>query len=314
MVHWMAWGVSALSSRLFHVASANYYKKYIQNGFEHYLVNIYLLILVTFGKLFVNSSFNMNATVIAFGLTNTLYPYWINKAYEILPDSSYSTLITHSDPIILTTITPLLINSENRLPILFPIYCMTIGKLLIIYYDNPYMRIAVDDESLQEELQQPILNNKVLTNKYIGFSSISLLCIVTKDVLLGHMSLVNVDISDIIFTHQLFAFLLSLVYKQHNNIEPMLTYYDDIGDSKQYIISTIMLFNNGIVNYFYIASLYYCYSNIPNIGYAKMMVSFYVPCFWCYRLGISERECNEYYIGSYYCYFLGLFGLLYFGR
>ena len=128
MVHWMAWGVSALSSRLFHVASANYYKKYIQNGFEHYLVNIYLLILVTFGKLFVNSSFNMNATVIAFGLTNTLYPYWINKAYEILPDSSYSTLITHSDPIILTTITPLLINSENRLPILFPIYCMTIGK------------------------------------------------------------------------------------------------------------------------------------------------------------------------------------------
>ena len=76
------------------------------------------------------------------------------------------------------------------------------------------MRIAIDDESLQEELQQPILNDKVLTKKHIGFASISLMCIVTKDVLLGHMALTNINLSDIFFTHQLCAFLLSLVYKQ----------------------------------------------------------------------------------------------------
>ena len=44
---------------------------------------MYLLLLVTVGKLFVNPSFNMNTTIIAFGVTNTLYPYWINKARDI---------------------------------------------------------------------------------------------------------------------------------------------------------------------------------------------------------------------------------------
>ena len=153
----MAWGTSALCSRCLHSATAEYSKKYIQNGFEHYLVNIYLFVVVTIGKLFLNPTFNMSSMVVAFGVTNTLYPYWLNKAREILPDSSYPTLITHADPILLTVISPLAFGSDNRLAMLYPIYCMTVGMLLMIHYDNPYMRIAVDEESLQEELQQLLM-------------------------------------------------------------------------------------------------------------------------------------------------------------
>ena len=116
MVHWMAWGTSALFSRFLHMTSADYSKKYIQNGFEHYLVNIYLFALVALGKLFFNPTFSIDSTVVAFGVSNTLYPYWINKAKEILPDSSYPTLITHADPIILTIICPLAFGSENPVP------------------------------------------------------------------------------------------------------------------------------------------------------------------------------------------------------
>ena len=310
----MVWGMSALSTRSLHAIGADYSKKYIQNGFEHYLVNIYLFVLATAGKLLFNPVFRMNSTVIAFGLSNTLYPYWINKARQILPDSSYPMLITNADPVILTTISPLVFASDNRLAMLYPIYCMTVGKLLIIHYDNPYMRIAVDEESLQEELQQPILHDKLSTNKHLGFACLSLSCIVTKDVLLGHMAAASVAISDIIFWHQLFALLLSLVYKHQNSVSSTLLYNEDIADVKTYSASTVLLFNNGLINYFYITSLYYCYSDIPNMGYAKMFASFYIPAVWSYKLSVSERHCNEYYIGGYYCYLLAFFGLMYFGR
>ena len=174
MVHWMAWGTSALSCRLLHTINDSYCKKYIENGFEHYWMNAYLLVLVTVGKLFVNPTFSVNICLVTFGFTNTVYPFWIRKAQEILPDSSYPTLITHSDPILLTTISPLIIGCENRLSILYPIYCMAVGKLLIIHYDNPYMRIAADEESLQDELQRPILHDRILTHKQIGFASLAL--------------------------------------------------------------------------------------------------------------------------------------------
>ena len=310
----MAWGTSALCSRCLHSATAEYSKKYIQNGFEHYLVNIYLFVVVTIGKLFLNPTFNMSSMVVAFGVTNTLYPYWLNKAREILPDSSYPTLITHADPILLTVISPLAFGSDNRLAMLYPIYCMTVGKLLMIHYDNPYMRIAVDEESLQEELQQPILHDRLTTNKHLGFACLSLSCIVVKDVLLGYMAISNIAISDIIFSHQLSALVLSLVYKRQNDVAPMLVYNEGIGDVKTYTVSTVLLLNNGLINYLYIASLYSCYSNIPNMGYAKMFVNFYIPTLWCYKIGASQRECNEYYIGGYYCYFLALCGVIYFGR
>ena len=231
----------------------------------------------------------------------------------MLPESSYTTLITHSDPIFLTTITPLIIGSENRLSILYPIYCMTVGKLLIIHYDNPYMRIAVDEESLQNELQQPILHNKILAHKQIGFACLALVCIVTKDIILGEMALANTPISDILFIHQIIAFL-SLVYKCARNTENKIVYYEGVGSQQTHIVSTILFLNNGLLNYLYILSLYNCYYDIPNLGYAKMFVDFYVPALWCYKLGASERECNEYYIGGYYCYFLAFFGLVYFGR
>ena len=314
MVHWIAWGTSALVCRLLHTINGKYHKRYIENGFEHYLMNAYLLVLVTIVKLFINPSFSFNMSLVTFGVTNAVYPYWINKAQEMLPESSYPTLITHSDPILLTIISPVIMGSDNKLSILFPIYCMTIGKLLIIHYDNPYMRIAVDEESLQEELQQPMLHDKVLTHKQIGFSSLSLGCIVIKDIVLVKMAIAQTSISDIIFMHQIIAFLLSLVYKYEKKTKNNIVYYDSIGNTQTYIVSTISLLNNGLLNYFYIASLYRCYVDIPNPGYAKMFVGFYIPALWCYKLGISERECNEYYIGGYYCYFLALFGLVYFGR
>lgn len=314
MVHWMAWGTSALTCRLLHTISGHYYKRYIENGFEHYLVNIYLLVLVTIGKLFVNPSFNFNMTLVAFAFTNSVYPYWQIKSQEMLPDSSYTALITHSDPIFLTLISPLIVGAENRLSMLYPIYCMTAGKLLIIHYDNPYMRIAVDEESLQEELQQPILHDKILTTKQLGFASLSLACVVTKDVVLGEMALSQIALSDIIFIHQVMALMFSLIYKYEKKTKNTIVYYENAGNLKDYVVSTVLLLNNGLINYFYIASLYNCYTDIPNPGYAKMFVGFYIPALWCYKFGVSERECNEYYIGGYYCYVLALFGLVYFGR
>ena len=314
MVHWMAWGTSALTSRFMHVTASSWCKTYINNSFEHYLVNAYLFVLVVVGKLCLNPTFSTEMMPILFGLSNTLYPYWINKAIEILPDSSYPALITHSDSIILTSISPLIFGSDNRLAMLYPIYCMTIGKLLIIHYDNPYMRIAVDEESLQEELQRPILRDRLETSKHIGFACLSLSCIVVKDTLLAFMSHNRVAISDIIFSHQLFALILSLLYKHQNKVAPMLVYNEGVGDAKTYVASTVLLLNNGLVNYLYIVSLYNCYNDIPNMGYAKLFASFYIPVFWCYKLSISERHCNEYYIGGYYCYVLAFLGLVYFGR
>jgi len=314
MVHWLVWGSVGLTSRLLHNVGHNYYNMYITNGFNNCLVNIYLFAIVFTTKLIVNPVFYFDKTLIIFGVTSTIYPYWVNKANELIPHSPYPLLITHTDPIILTAISPIIFGSSNRIAMLFPIYCMTIAKLLIIYYDNPYSRIAMDEESLQEELQQPLLHDRVLSNIHIGFSAMSLGCIVGKDVSLGIMANDGIAISDILLMHQAFAVFFSLFYKFYKNVAVGLIYIDDEPTRQEHIIPVVILFNNDLIKFLYIFSLYNCYLDIPNNGYAKLFMNFYIPLLWCLKLEMNERHCNEYYISSYYCYFLSLFGLLYFGR
>ena len=314
MVHWLVWGSAGLTTRLLHNVGSNYCNIYITNGFGNCLVNLYLLIIVLVMKLIVNPSFYFDSNLIIFGITSTVYPYWINKANEIIPNSPYPLLITHSDPIILTAISPIVFGSSNRLSMLYPIYCMVVAKLLIIYYDSPYSRIAMDEESLQEELQRPLLRDKVLSSMHIGYSVMSLGCIVGKDVSLGMLAINNVSISDVLLVHQMFSMFFSLLYKFYRNVAVNIVYTEDEPNMHDHLVPTLVLFNNDIFKFLYIHSLYGCYIDIPNNGYAKLFVNFYIPLMWCAKFETNERHCNEYSISSYYCYFLSLFGLVYFGR
>ena len=313
MTHWLVWGSSALVSRVLHSHSNDYCNKHITNCFENYAINIYLFFIVTVGKLILNSTFYMDGKILLFGVTNAIYPYLINKAHEIAPDSVYPILITHTDPLFLVVLSPVMFGSENRLSILIPIFCMTVAKQLMVHYDNPYTRIAVDEESLQEELQQPLLRDRLLSNAHIGFSGLALTCIITKDVTLAYITTSDAGISDILFTYQAFALIFSGFYKYYNNDHIQIMYDIENGYAHN-LLSFFLLFNKGLINYIYIFSLYNCYTDIPNIGYAKLFVNFYMPGLLCVKMGNGDRHCTDPHIGAYYCYFISLFGLVYFGR
>jgi hypothetical protein len=314
MIQWLLWSSVALTCRTYHTICNDYHRDIIVNGFENTIVNAYLFLLVCAVKLSINPTFYIDGNLILFGVANTLYPYWINKAKELNHKSLYTGIIMYSESGFLIVLSPIFLNCVNRTSFLLPIFCMMFGHTTMLFYDNQYSLIATDEESLQTELTEPLLRDQILDNLHIGFSTLSLGCIITKDIALGRIITTSANISDVLFFHQLFALLFSLFYKHYKNNDNIIIYNEPLGDLQKNVIATCILFNNGFVNFCYISSVYSSFIVAPNIGYSKLFINLYVPVLLCVKIHHGDRFCHAHYIGSYYCYILALTSIVYFGR
>lgn len=314
MINWVVWSSVAMTCRILHTIGKDYHSDIIVNGFENTTVNVYLFLVVCVVKLSINPTFYIDGNLILFGVANSLYPYWINKAKKLSPQSLYTDIIIHSESGFLIVLSPVLLNSVNRISFLLPIFFMMFGQTTMLYYDSPYARIAVDEESLQEELIEPLLRDKILDNLHIGFSTLSLGCIITKDIALGNIITTSANISDVLFFHQLFALSFSLFYKYYKHNSHLIIYEEPLGDVNKNVAATCILFNNGFVNFCYLSSVYSSFIVAPNIGYSKLFINLYMPVLLCVKIKNGERFCHAHYIGSYYCYILAFSAIIYFGR
>lgn len=313
MAHWLVWGSSALVFRFCHAYSTDFYKTYISNGFENHAVNAYLLLIATACKMLTGTPLYLDARLVVFGLANTLHPYWTNRARELSPSSPYTTLVTHSDALFLMPLSSVMFGSDNRFYMLCPVFSMVLAKQLMVHRENPYTRIAVDEESLRDDLQQPLLEGEAAPHLHLGFSGLSLVCIVVKDVTLGSLALDGLSIVDILFVHQVCALALALFYKYYKDRRVEIINSGPRPDYASNIVSLGLLFHHGLINYMYVASLYLAYTAIPNIGYAKLLTNLYIPIMWCARLDVDDQRCTDAQCGACWCYVVSAVGILYFG-
>ena len=288
--------------------SDDYIIQFIHNKNTNLINSILPMFFLLLYKLLCFSPIVFNIDLLVYAFIHNLSIFTIEKSKSLIT-SEPNALIIQSLNIIPTTIYCYYTSSEFDMRMSIPIV-MTCGVVYTMwYYNNQYMQISTDEETLSKSLLE-----NVNQRKYIFMAVISGGLFSCKDIILKNLIIKNYHFVDIILIFYFVNFTITPIYCKLENYQLSLSYIDNYEKNSNNLKATIFyvfsIFADYLSFYNFLSAIYFT----NNISYPRLLENnrllLEIPISYI----IYDKSSHPLQIIAGGINILSLFLLMYFGR